>query len=86
MAHHKSCKKRIKTSAKANEVNRAYRSRIKTVIKRVQESENKETAAERFKSATSLLDKMVSKNIIHRNNAANQKSRLSTWINSAFTS
>jgi len=84
MAHHKSCLKRIKTSAKANEVNRAYRSRIKTVIKRVQESGNKEMALEQFKSATALLDRMVSKNIIHRNNAANQKSRLSGWINKNF--
>ena len=80
MPHHKSCIKRIKTSGKANAKNRAYRSRMKTAIKKVRTAENKETALSEFKSASSLLDKMVNKNIIHRNNASNKKSRLEKLI------
>lgn len=86
MAHHKSCIKRIKTSAKANERNRSYRSRMKTAIKRVRESENQEQASERFKAASSLMDKMALKNVIHQNNANNQKSQLNSWINHQFNS
>ncbi|MBC8277138.1 MAG: 30S ribosomal protein S20 [FCB group bacterium] len=81
MAHHKSCIKRIKTSAKANERNRAYRSMMKTSIKRIQESENRETAVERLISVSSLIDKMVLKGVLHRNNANNKKSRLTRWVN-----
>ena len=84
MAHHKSCLKRIKTSAKANERNRAYRSMMKTSIKRIQESENRETALERLNSVSSLLDKMVLKGVLHRNNASNKKSRLMRWVNKTY--
>ena len=84
MAHHKSCIKRIKTSAKANERNRSYRSMMKTAVKRIQESDNRETAMERLTSITSLLDKMVLKGVLHRNNASNKKSRLSRWVNKTY--
>ncbi len=49
---------------------------MKTAIKRVKSAENQETALSEFKAASSLIDKMVNKKIIHRNNAANKKSRL----------
>ena len=84
MAHHKSCIKRIKTSAKANERNRSYRSKMKTAVRRVRESESQEQALERFKIASSLMDKMALKNVIHNKNANNQKSRLNRWINRQF--
>jgi small subunit ribosomal protein S20 len=35
---------------------------------------------ENFKKTTSLLDKLASKRIIHRNKAANKKSRLAQHI------
>ena len=85
MAHHKSCIKSIKTSAKANERNRAYRSKMKTAIKRVQEAGNADEAWEKFRSFASLVDKMALKNIIHRSNADNKKSRLSLKINKRFS-
>jgi len=85
MAHHKSCIKRIKTSAKANASNRAYRSMMKTSIKHFQESENRETALERLISVSSLVDKMVLKGVLHRNNANNKKSRLTRWVNKTYT-
>ena len=84
MPHHKSCIKRVKTSAKANTRNRAYRSRLKTAIKRFNEASDKEAAGAEFKSASSLLDKMVTKGIIHRNNANNKKSRLAKTMNRLF--
>ena len=53
---------------------------MKTAIKKVRTAENKETALSEFKSASSLLDKMVNKNIIHRNNASNKISRMEKFI------
>jgi small subunit ribosomal protein S20 len=81
MAHHKSALKRIRTSEKARLVNRRYRSQMKDLIKSVLTAENKETAQTNLKNTFSFLDKMVLKNFIHKNKAANQKSRLSKHVN-----
>jgi len=35
-----------------------------------------------YASAISFIDKMASKNLIHKNNAARQKSRLTSYLNS----
>ena len=53
---------------------------MKTAIKKVRTAQDKETALSEFKTATSLIDKMVNKNIIHRNNASNKKSRMEKYI------
>ena len=82
MAHHKSALKRIKTAEKARLVNRKFKTSMKNAIKSVLNAENKETAAANLKSTASLLDKMAGRNIIHKNKAANQKSRLTRFVNS----
>ena len=81
MPHHKSCVKRVKTSAKARMRNRAYKSIMKTAIKRVYESTDHEKASFDFRKASSVLDKLVLKGVIHRNKANNQKSRLARLVN-----
>ena len=81
MPHHKSCVKRIKTSAKARIRNRAYKSVMKTAIKRVNESPDYEKASMEYRKASSILDKLVLKGVIHRNKANNQKSQLARRIN-----
>ncbi|MEJ2635185.1 MAG: 30S ribosomal protein S20 [Calditrichia bacterium] len=82
MAHHKSAIKRIEIAERNRERNRFYRSTMRTSIKEVLNSETKENAFENFKKASSLLDKLVTKGIIHRNLAANKKSRLMRHVNS----
>ncbi|NQS98615.1 MAG: 30S ribosomal protein S20 [candidate division Zixibacteria bacterium] len=81
MPHHKSCIKRVKTSAKARIRNRAYKSVMKTAIKRVNESPDYEKASMEYRKASSILDKLVLKGVIHRNKANNQKSQLARRIN-----
>ena len=81
MAHHKSAIKRIKTSKIENRRNVHFKSSLKTQTKKVLSAENKEAAQQEYKETVSLLDKMVNKKIIHKNKAANQKSRLSKHIN-----
>lgn len=86
MAHHKSCVKRIKTSEKARIKNKQYKSRMKTAIKRVNSAVNVEDAQGAFKIASSIIDKMVNKGIIHKNNGAVKKSRLAKHIGNMATS
>lgn len=82
MANYASAIRRIRTSEKARLSNKHYKSRMKTAIKSVLASENKEEALQLFSQTQGLLDKLVSKGIIHRNKAANQKSRLALHVNS----
>ncbi len=81
MAHHKSAIKRIQTTARDNIKNKAYISALKTQIKKVRAATSKEEAQSKYVKATSQLDKLVNKGIIHKNKAANQKSRLAVLVN-----
>ncbi|GAB4342119.1 MAG: 30S ribosomal protein S20 [Calditrichia bacterium] len=82
MAHHKSAIKRIQIGERNRLRNRYYLSTMKTYIKKVLLSENKEQAEANFKKAVSILDKLVVKGIIHRNTAANKKSKLAKFVKS----
>ncbi|HID40215.1 MAG TPA: 30S ribosomal protein S20 [Calditrichaeota bacterium] len=81
MAHHKSAIKRIRTAEKARSMNRFYKRRLKIAVKELLESETKADAEPKLKKVFSLLDRLALKNIIHRNKAANQKARLSRFVN-----
>ena len=83
MANIKSQIKRIKTNAKATERNRAYKSELRTVIRKTRDAvvAGDKTAAESaLKVATRKLDKAVSKGVIHKNQAANRKSKLAAQV------
>jgi len=71
--------------AEANRLrNKAYKSRLKTAIKKYEASlasNDIESARARLLEATSLIDKSVSKGILHRNNAARKKSALAIKFN-----
>ena len=81
MPQHKSCKKRMKTSKAENTRNRAGKSTIKGAIRKALSAKTKADALPLVREATSTLDRMVSKGILHRNKAANQKSRLDSFLN-----
>ncbi len=82
MAHNKSAFKRIRTSNKRRIINRQRKSKLHTLIKAVRNSSSKEEAQTALNNVIPYLDKIASKNIIHRNKAANQKSKLTTYANS----
>lgn len=81
MANYPSSVRRIRTNERDRIRNKHYRSQMRTAVKGIRASENKEEAQKRLTSTTSLLDKLASKGIIHKNNAANQKSRLALFVN-----
>ena len=77
MATIKSQKKRIRQAEKARIRNRAIRSELKTAVKSVRvavEANDAPAALEAARKASRLLDKAVSKGVIHKNQAANRKS------------
>ena len=80
MAHHKSAIKRIQTNKRNQMRNRHYKSMLKTHIKNVRAAQNQEQGETMFRATSSLLDKMVNKGMIHRNKAANQKSKLASVV------
>ncbi|WP_068396248.1 30S ribosomal protein S20 [Kribbia dieselivorans] len=86
MANIKSQIKRIKTNQVRTERNRAYKSELRTWIRKVRENVaagNTEGAQEALKTASKKLDKAVTKGVIHRNQAANKKSSLAKLVNKA---
>lgn len=81
MSKNKSIMKRVRKSDRERMRNKHYKSAMKTAIKNVLTSGDKESAEKQLTQTVSLLDKMVAKGIIHRNKAANQKSRLTKFVN-----
>jgi len=77
---HKSAQKRARQTPKRTEYNKHYKAKIRTALKNVIGSKTKETAETEFKKAVSVLDKAAVKGVIHKNNAANKKSRLARRI------
>ena len=73
--------KRVRQSRKANEYNSHYKSMMKSSIKKVLGSMTKEEGQPLKDQAFKVIDKVASKGIIHKNKAANQKSRITKHIN-----
>ena len=77
MANIKSQIKRIRTNAKATERNRAYKSELRTLVRKTREAVaagDKAAATAALQLASKKLDKAVSKGVIHKNQATNRKS------------
>ena len=73
--------KRVRQSRKANARNKAYKAKINTSVKKVLSATKKEDALKSLNSAVSLIDKVASKGIIHKNKAANKKSNIYKKVN-----
>jgi small subunit ribosomal protein S20 len=79
-----SAKKRARQAVRRRNHNASFKSRFRTYLKKVVaaiESGDREAAAASLKEAQPIIDKMVSKGIIHKNKAARHKSRLNARIN-----
>ena len=90
MANTNSAKKRIQVAERNRLQNKNYKSTVRTLMKRCfvasgtfdKESgdEAKSDLQKTFNAAFSKIDKAVKKGVLHRNTAANQKSRLSVAL------
>lgn len=83
MPNIKSAKKRVLVNDKKAELNKSVRSAVKTAMKKVDVlvAEGKyEEAKVALSAAFKALDSAAGKNIIHDNNAANKKAKLSKKV------
>jgi small subunit ribosomal protein S20 len=81
--HHASAQKAHRQSLKHREHNRLFRSRLRTALKNIRaaiDGNYLSGAKTALKKTISLIDKMASKGIIHKNAASRYKSRLSTRL------
>ena len=83
MASHESALKAHRQSLKNRERNRQFRSRLRSALKTIRtaiDGNDLAGAKTGLKETISLIDKMASKGIIHRNAAGRYKSRLTTRL------
>ena len=73
--------KRVRQSRKSNLRNRHHKSMMRTAIKNVMTAEKKD-AYDLLTKAVSTIDRICTKGVIHRNNAARHKSKLTKYVNS----
>ena len=90
MANNKSAKKRIQIAERNRLVNKSYKSTVKTLTKKTLENcekykkdpnkDNENLVKTSLNKAFSLIDKAVKKNVIHKNNGANKKSKINNFV------
>ena len=81
MANHKSAEKRNRGSEAKRSRNRIRKNAVKAIVKKIRLSKDKKSASADLAQAASLLDKLAKSNIIHKNKAANIKSKLTVHVN-----
>lgn len=76
MANHKATKKDTRQAAKRTERNKYYGKTTRNAIRDLKALKGKE-ATDKFPDVASMIDKLAKRGIIHKNKAANLKSKLS---------
>ena len=95
MANNKSAKKRIQIAERNRLINKSYKSTVKTWTKKTLENcekykkepneENKSLVNTSLNKTFSLIDKAVKKNVLHKNNGANRKSKINNFVKTTLT-
>ena len=81
MANHKSSLKRIRQTETRRLHNHYYAKTARNAVRDLRKTTEKEAAAAMLPKVSSMLDKLAKRNIIHRNKAANLKSKLAIYVN-----
>jgi len=76
MANHKSAKKRARSSEAKRERNKYQHKTVRNALKKVRKSEDAAEVATLTPTTIAMIDKLAKKNVIHKNKAANLKSKL----------
>ena len=83
MANIASARKRARQAEKRRRHNSSLRSELRSAVRNAKKAiaaGNKQAAADVFRAATGVIDSIADKNIIHKNKAARQKSRLAARL------
>jgi len=82
MANHKSAIKRIRQTEKRRVHNKYYAKSMRNALRDFRGLTEKKEVEEKYPKLASMIDKLVKRNIIHKNKAANLKSALAKQVNS----
>ena len=95
MANNKSAKKRIQIAERNRLINKSYKSTVRTLTKKTLENckkykkdpneDNKNLVTTSLNNVFSLIDKAVKKNVLHKNNGANKKSKINSFVKATLT-
>jgi len=95
VANNKSAKKRIEIAERNRLINKSYKSTVRTLTKKTLEScknfkknpndDNKNLVNISLNKTFSLIDKAVKKNVLHKNNGANKKSKINKIVKTTLT-
>ena len=95
MANNKSAKKRIQIAERNRLLNKSYKSTVRTLTKKTlakceeykqnPNSDNKNQVMFSINEAYSIIDKAVKKNVLHKNNGANKKSKINNFVKPILT-
>ena len=80
MANHKSAAKRIRSNGAKAVRNRYQHKTVRNAIKKLRNEEDKKAAEELLPNVVGMIDKLAKRNIIHKNKAANLKSKLASKV------
>jgi small subunit ribosomal protein S20 len=81
MANHKATKKDMRQSAKRRERNRYYGKTTRNAVRDLRATSEKAAAGKELPEVISMIDKLAKRGIIHKNKAANLKSKLTKKVN-----
>jgi len=81
MANHKSAIKRIRANAAKRLRNRYQAKTTRNAIKKLRGATTKAEATPLLPVVISMLDRLAKKNVIHKNKASNNKSKLTKFVN-----
>ena len=81
MANHSATKKDVRQATKRRERNRYYGKTTRNAIRDMKASTDKATYDGALPDVVSMIDKLAKRGIIHKNKAANLKSKLAKKVN-----
>ena len=81
MANHAATKKDVRQSSKRRDRNRYYGKTTRNAIRDIKALDEKTAASDKLPSVASMIDKLAKRGTIHKNKAANLKSKLAKKIN-----
>jgi len=76
MANHSATKKDSRQAAKRRDRNRYYGKTTRNAVRDLKVLDNQSVYGEKLPSVLSMIDKLAKRGIIHKNKAANLKSKL----------
>tara|TARA_B100000424_G_scaffold224369_1_gene184237 strand:- start:339 stop:632 length:294 start_codon:yes stop_codon:yes gene_type:complete len=96
VANNKSAKKRIQIAERNRLINKFYKSTVRTLTKKTiancekykqdPKPEHKDLIQASVNETYSIIDKAVKKNVLHKNNGANKKSRINKLVKTVLVS